>query len=41
MQRFNLKEGRELGQKLKHLEKIWVNNSFSISEKDIEKTFLG
>ena len=41
MQRFNLKEGRELGQKLKHLENIWVNNSFSISEKDIEKTFLG
>ena len=41
MQRFNIKEGRELGQKLKHLENIWVNNSFSISEKDIEKTFLG
>ena len=39
MEKFNLKEGRELGQKLKNLENIWVNNSFSISDKDIENTF--
>ena len=39
MEKYNIKEGRELGLKLKNLEKIWVNNSFSISEKEIEKTF--
>ena len=37
MQKFNLKEGRELGQKLKNIEELWLNNSFSISEKEIEK----
>ena len=41
MEKFNLKEGRELGQKLKYLEDLWVNNSFNISEKEIEKTFQG
>lgn len=39
MEKFDIKEGRELGQKLKNLENIWVNNSFSISDKEIEKTF--
>ena len=34
MEQFNIKEGRELGQKLKNLEKLWVNNSFNISDKD-------
>ena len=37
MQKFNFKEGRELGQKLKNIEELWLNNSFSISEKEIEK----
>ena len=41
MEKFGLKEGRELGQKLKYLEDLWVNNSFNISEKEIEKTFQG
>ena len=41
MEKFNLKEGRELGQKLKYLEDLWVNNSFNISDKEIEKTFQG
>ena len=39
MEKFDIKEGRELGQKLKNLENIWVNNSFNISDKEIEKTF--
>ena len=39
MEQFNIKEGRELGQKLKNLEKLWVNNSFNISDKEIEKIF--
>ena len=41
MEKFNLKEGRELGQKLKYLEDLWINNSFNISDKEIEKTFQG
>ena len=41
MEKFDLKEGRELGQKLKYLEDLWVNNSFNISEKEIEKIFQG
>ena len=39
MEQFNIKEGRELGQKLKSLENLWVNNSFKISDKEIEKIF--
>ena len=34
---YNLKEGRELGQKLKQLENVWLNNSFKISDKEINK----
>ena len=37
MEKFNLKEGKELGDKLKQIETIWVNNSFKISEDQIEK----
>ena len=40
MEKYNLKEGKELGQKLKFLENLWVENSFNISEKDVENTFL-
>ena len=39
MKKFNIKEGRELGQKLKNLETIWVENSFKISDKEIDKVF--
>ena len=37
MQKFHLKEGKELGKKLKDVEEFWLNNSFSINEKQIEK----
>ena len=37
MKEYNLKEGKELGEKLKKLENIWINNHFYISNKDIEK----
>ena len=39
MKKYNIKEGRELGEKLKNLEKIWVENSFKISDNEIEKIF--
>ena len=35
---YNFKEGKELGEKLKILENIWLDNNFSISEDQIEKT---
>ena len=37
MEKYNLKENKNLGLKLKEMENIWVNNSFKISEKEIEK----
>ena len=40
MEKYNLKEGKELGQKLKYLENLWVENSFNISEKEVKNTFL-
>jgi len=40
MEKYNMKEGKELGQKLKYLENLWVENSFNISEKEVENTFL-
>ena len=39
MEKYNLKESKELGQKLKKLENLWVENNFSISEKEVENTF--
>ena len=41
MEKYNIKEGKELGEKLKYLENLWVENSFKISDKDVDKTFLG
>ena len=35
--KYNLKEGRELGQKLKQIENLWIENDFKIQQKDIEK----
>ena len=32
---FNLKEGKDLGQKLKKLENIWMENNFQISNEQI------
>ena len=34
---YGLKEGRELGQKLKNLEMKWIENNFNLSKKDLEK----
>jgi len=39
MEKYKLKESKELGQKLKHLENLWVENGFNISEKEVENTF--
>jgi len=36
MKKYELKEGRELGQKLKEIEDEWVKNNFKISEKEVE-----
>ena len=40
MEKYNIKEGKNLGQKLKYLENLWVDNNFKISDKDIDRTFL-
>ena len=36
IKKYELKEGRELGQKLKEIEFEWVKNNFKISEKEVE-----
>ena len=41
MKKFNLKEGKELGQKIKEIEITWINNSFKITDKQIEKIING
>tara|TARA_Y100000741_G_scaffold258615_1_gene199523 strand:+ start:31 stop:1305 length:1275 start_codon:yes stop_codon:yes gene_type:complete len=40
MEKYEMKEGKELGEKLKYLENLWVENNFNISEKEVENTFL-
>ena len=37
MEKYNLEEGKELGSKLKQIESVWIDNSFKISENEIEK----
>jgi len=37
MNKYNLKEGIELGKKLKEIENIWIDNHFKITEKEIDK----
>ena len=37
MKKYNLKEGAELGKKLKEIENIWIDNSFKINDKDVDK----
>ena len=32
IEKFNYKEGKELGDKLKEIEEFWIENSFKISE---------
>ena len=35
MKKYNIEEGKELGNKLKAIEEIWINNNFEISDKEI------
>ena len=35
--KFNYKEGKELGTKLKEIEEFWVENSFKISDKELKE----
>ena len=37
MAKYNIPEGKILGNKLKLIEETWVQNSFQISEKQIQK----
>jgi len=37
MAKYNIPEGKMLGNKLKLIEETWVQNSFQISEKQIQK----
>ena len=37
IEKYNIKEDKELGSKLKQIEKKWVENSFKVSVKEIEK----
>ena len=37
MEKFNIPEGKELGNKLKMIENVWSNNNFQISEKEVQK----
>ena len=37
MEKFNIPEGKELGNKLKMIENVWSNNNFQISEKEVQE----
>ena len=37
IEKFNYKEGKELGNKLKEIEDFWVENSFKISDQELKK----
>ena len=37
MTKYNIPEGKELGLKLKQIENKWVDNDFTITEKEVEK----
>ena len=39
LDKYKAKEGKEFGQKIKFLENIWLNNSFKLSKKEIDKIF--
>ena len=41
MTKYNIPEGKMLGNKLKQIEDIWVNNCFNISEKQVQKIVKG
>ena len=37
MTKYNIPEGKELGEKLKKIENKWVDNHFKISETEVQK----
>ena len=37
MEKYQIQEGKNLGNKLKNIEEEWVNNNFELSEKQIDK----
>ena len=37
MKKYNISEGKKLGNKLKKIEELWVNNNFEINEKEVQK----
>ena len=37
IEKYNIPEGRELGAKLKAIEKIWISNNFKISDEEVIK----
>ena len=37
IEKFNYKEGKELGDKLKEIEEFWIENSFKISDQELNK----
>ena len=37
IEKFNFKEGKELGEKLKEIEEFWIENSFKISDHELNK----
>ena len=39
LEKYKLKEGKEFGQKFRLLEEMWLNNSFKISNKEIDNVF--
>ena len=41
MSKYNIPEGKTLGNKLKIIEKAWVQNGFQISDKQIQKIVKG
>ena len=39
LEKYKLKEGKEFGQKIRLLEDLWLNNSFKLSNKEIDNVF--
>ena len=37
IEKFNFKEGKELGEKLTEIEEFWIENSFKISDQELNK----
>ena len=37
MEKYQIQEGKSLGNKIKNIEEEWVNNDFNLSEKQIDK----